>query len=340
MKDAHPGGLALRWREESAQDLPPDQPVSMDLVVAHVDVDGMVAAAGLLRTLPDDTALRFTSYRLLPDYLERLLASEWVPRRLWVADLGVAQADLDRTLVSLDGLRVRGAHVFWFDHHNWEEEVARAIRERCDAFNMVPGLAKPAALVVVDAVQPGPRFGKLAREILIQRGATADAVAAAWFKCLACLMVERDWTAIHRAVRRLSRLEALGAEDIDRLTKRPSAQEAARVGSLLNVRTTRRGTRYAIFDLRREKLRRELLRDLCRRQDLDIVISIPSEGEIVVDGMDGIAQLADLAELEALDFVSHVCPNLNPVLIELDPARAERHERAVGTVVDWIEQQV
>lgn len=340
MTNPFPADLALRWREESTQDLPPDQPMSNDLVVAHIDVDGMVAAAGLLRTLPDDTALRFSSYRLLADYLGRLTESEWVPRRLWVADLGIARGDLERVVTALDTLRSRGCRVFWFDHHTWQEDVAQAVRERCDAFHVVPGVTKPAALIVADVVQPGPMFGALAREILVQRGATPNPVAASWFRCLACLMVERDWAAIHRAVRRLSRLETLHGDEIERLKRRPSAQEAELVGSQLEVSTTQRGTRYALFDLRKARLRREILRDVCRRQDLDLVITVPSDCEIVVDRMDGPADLMRLGELESLDWVSHVCPHLNPVLIELRGREPSAHTRAVTTVVDWIEEHV
>lgn len=340
MSDSYPADLALRWREESTQDLPPDHPVSNDLVLAHIDVDGMVAAAGLLRTLPDDTALRFSSYRLLTWFLERMAAGSWIPRRLWIADLGVGDHDADRAVVALDALRARGASIYWFDHHSWDEAAAEAVEERCEAFHVVPGVAKPAALIVTEVVQPGPRFSRLARDILVSRGATMDPVAASWFRCLACLMVEREWAAIHRAVRRLSRLEALQSDEIERLRRRPTAKEAAFVGSLLEVNTTRRGTRYAILDLRDAKVRREALRDVCRRQDLDLMITVPSNCELVVDRMDGPTDLAPLADLESLETVRHVCPHLNPVLIELAGRERSAHAQAMSTVVGWLDQHV
>ena len=56
--------------------------------------------------------------------------------------------------------------------------------------------------------------------------------------------------------------------------------------------------------------------------------------------MDGVSDLMRLAELESLDSVTHVCPNLNPILIELAGREAAAHGQAMNGVVSWIEQEL
>jgi hypothetical protein len=315
--------------------------MSSDLVISHVDIDGMVAAAGLLRTLPDDTGLRLTSYRLLPEYLGRLKDVTNAPRRAWIADLGVDPEGATEALEAMDALIARGTRFYWFDHHPWDGDVAEQVKARAEAFHLAEGLGRPAALVVCDAVHPGEAFARLAREILIARGRTSDPMAWSWFRCLACLQVERDWPSIHRAVRRLSRMEALEADELCRIDDMPTATEATVVGDKMRVGITATGTRYAMLDLRDQHVRRNAVGEVCRSHDLDMVITVPSDYELVVDGLGPRADMGRLAELDRLEQVAQVCPHINPVSIELNGRRSGLpHEEVVGQVLGWIEREM
>lgn len=315
--------------------------MSSDLVISHVDIDGMVAAAGLLRTLPDDTGLRFTSYRLLPEYLGRLKDVTSAPRRVWIADLGLDPEGAREALEAIDALIARGTRFYWFDHHAWDGDVAERVKMRVHAFHVAESLGRPAALVVCDAVHPGDGFARLAREILIARGRTSDPMAWSWFRCLACLQVERKWPSIHRAVRRLSRMEELDADELCRIEDMPTATEATVVGDRMRVGITSTGTRYALLDLRDKHVRRTAVDEVCRSQDLDMVITIPSDYELVVDGLGPRADIGRLGELDRLEEVAQVCQHINPVSIELNGRRSgQPHEQVVAQVMGWIEREM
>lgn len=327
--------------QEARQDLGAGQPCSADLIVAHADVDGMVAAAALLRTLPDDSDLRFSSYRLLPEYLSRLAEAEVPPRRIWVADLGVGSRELDRALRAIETLIRRGSRFYWFDHHAWDAGAAREVGRRAEAFHVVPGIARPATLVVLDVLTPGEAFARLARRIVVERAASSDRTAAAWFRLLSCLGIERDWATIHRAVRRLSRMEALQPGDIARLEDHPCAAEMELVADRLRVGMTERGCRYATLDIRDARIRLAALRDVCRSHDVDFIVTVSHAWELFVDGLHPIVDLGLLCELDGLETVAHVCPNVNPVPIELVARHTEaEHDEALGSVISWIDSNM
>lgn len=341
MRDLGSSGFQVRADDEAQQDLALEQPVSRDLVVSHLDVDGMVAAAAIMRTLPDDAALRFTSYVLLSTVLEGLAARLHVPGRIWVTGLGVEPRDLTRATAAMDALRKRQTVFCWLDHHAWVPAAAAAIRDRCERFEAPSSSGPPVTLMITQKLAADGEFSSLARRIVLERAASSDPTVAAWFKTLAWLMVERDWRAIHRGVRRLSRLEPLESVELGVLANRRGSAPAAIIGDRLRESTTKHGSRYATLDLRDTHQEPQALRHAYRQCDVDFVVTIPGKREVVVDGIGPLADLSRLAGLERLDSVEYVNPYLNPVRIRLAAASARRDpDAAVHAIIDWIDQNI
>ena len=100
----------------------------MEAVITHGDIDG-VAATGLylyLRNNPE-SVVYFTEPYKLHSALSQPILSEC--ERVVITDLGVNPSIYDELLKNLRLLCRRGASVLWYDHHVWEENWVRDIRD-------------------------------------------------------------------------------------------------------------------------------------------------------------------------------------------------------------------
>jgi len=100
----------------------------MEVIVTHGDMDG-VAASGLYLYLRDnpESVVYFTEPYKLHSVLSQLISSGC--ERVVIIDLGVNPSIYSELLENLKLLRSRGVSVLWYDHHVWEENWIRDIRD-------------------------------------------------------------------------------------------------------------------------------------------------------------------------------------------------------------------
>ncbi|MFC4548847.1 MULTISPECIES: DHH family phosphoesterase [Halorussus] len=95
-------------------------------VVADPDSDGLACTA-LVREVYGDAALVDAGPHDLADALERVVAYSEPGARVFVCDL--CPDDYEEIADELDVLVEEAGDVRWFDHHQWDDEVAAAVHE-------------------------------------------------------------------------------------------------------------------------------------------------------------------------------------------------------------------
>lgn len=95
------------------------------VVVTDADADGLAAAA-MIREARGDAALVPSGPGELPEDLERVV-EYGEPEAVYVCDL--CPDTLDVVAPQLQTFAAEDAELFWFDHHQWEPDVAAGIRD-------------------------------------------------------------------------------------------------------------------------------------------------------------------------------------------------------------------
>ena len=101
-------------------------------MVTHTDLDGVSAAAIILRALGArlgvDARLEFTEPYRLHKSLKSIASSASRGEIITISDIGANPDTFDRVASLLETAVGRGARVYWFDHHRWEAEWLEKLR--------------------------------------------------------------------------------------------------------------------------------------------------------------------------------------------------------------------
>ncbi len=104
------------------------------LVVTHLDLDGIVCAAIVIRTLKrvvsDVTKLcRFSSVSAIPKIMERVLKEAEVMgiNRVFVCDLCPQPHTIPHIVRVVTEFVKQGVEITWIDHHNWSPEAKKKL---------------------------------------------------------------------------------------------------------------------------------------------------------------------------------------------------------------------
>jgi len=96
------------------------------VIISHTDADGLGAAA-LLRWMTNDNALIFTvDYNEpygLGDAIEDIDVHLHSTIPVYISDLNLNNDEVVETLVGMEN------QVFWFDHHQWDEDIVTRLEE-------------------------------------------------------------------------------------------------------------------------------------------------------------------------------------------------------------------
>ncbi len=95
------------------------------VIVTHTDLDGVAAAAIVAGTVGEADRLTFAQ----PHQLAAVFAKIPNGSEVYVSDLGINQPILEKVAKQVKRIVDSGGTVKWFDHHRWEEEWVRKLRE-------------------------------------------------------------------------------------------------------------------------------------------------------------------------------------------------------------------
>lgn len=158
------------------------------LILAHGDIDGMVAAAICWRQETSATKeARFTSARIVVDHLRE--ASYNPPAALYVVDIP-AKPDVLPVLGALVGV---GCRVHWIDHHPWPPALERQMSDLGVVVTYKHAFNKPAGVLAAekhgDADPDARRIGDICYAgPTIDRGETLEPWTEKWFWLLSGLV--------------------------------------------------------------------------------------------------------------------------------------------------------
>lgn len=94
------------------------------LIVTHGDVDGIISAAILARSLGGSFDYSFSGPNSLDRTLSKLRAQG---SELFILDIGLNKSKLVKVEGSLRRLSSEGLKVHWYDHHHWDSEALSRI---------------------------------------------------------------------------------------------------------------------------------------------------------------------------------------------------------------------
>jgi hypothetical protein len=114
------------------------------VVVTHGDVDGMVAAAVMIRRERDATCdVQYSNATYVAGKLRQLLGRASPPDRLYVCDIPANP----HAYAAASALRNAGVDIYWIDHHPWDSVTPSQMREVCREVVYQEGTRTPAGVL-------------------------------------------------------------------------------------------------------------------------------------------------------------------------------------------------
>ena len=114
------------------------------MVVTHGDIDGMVAAAIVIRKEGSaDCEVAYSNARYISKKLHQTLGRESPPRRLYVCDIP-SNAD---AYTAVNALNEMGVEVRWIDHHPWDGVTPEQMKRVCKEVIYHEGTCTPAGVL-------------------------------------------------------------------------------------------------------------------------------------------------------------------------------------------------
>jgi len=100
-----------------------------DLIITHVDLDGVCSASLAKRYLGTDPYVIFTSPRSLGRHLTKVKEGH---ERIVITDVSLNHDQFPLVWKELNRLISSGSKVIWVDHHDWDADDAKKIQEICE----------------------------------------------------------------------------------------------------------------------------------------------------------------------------------------------------------------
>jgi len=100
-----------------------------DLIITHVDVDGVCCAALAKRYLGTDPYVIFTGPRSLARHLGGVREGY---ERIIITDVSLNHDQAEAVNAELTRLISSGSKVIWVDHHDWDPEDAKSVASMCE----------------------------------------------------------------------------------------------------------------------------------------------------------------------------------------------------------------
>ncbi|MEM0377972.1 MAG: phosphohydrolase [Thermosphaera sp.] len=98
-------------------------------IITHWDLDGIASAVILSRVLnPEKNVL--SSVNSVIKYIGELIDQGF--SEIWIADLNPPSLQKDDVGLTLEKARRRGVRLYWFDHHQWADEMLKLFNEYDD----------------------------------------------------------------------------------------------------------------------------------------------------------------------------------------------------------------
>ncbi len=98
----------------------------MDVIITHTDLDGVASAALVVRGLGrEPEKILFAQ----PHQLHAVLGKVRGGSKLYITDLGINPSTLAKVVDEVKRIVDSGGSVRWFDHHIWDDEWIRKVRD-------------------------------------------------------------------------------------------------------------------------------------------------------------------------------------------------------------------
>lgn len=95
-------------------------------IITHWDMDGIASAVILSRVLNPEKKI-LSSVNSVVRYIGELV--DLGLNEIWIADLNPPNSQKNELAIALERVRRRGVKLYWFDHHQWTDEMMKLFNE-------------------------------------------------------------------------------------------------------------------------------------------------------------------------------------------------------------------
>lgn len=159
---------------------------TMDIIITHVDPDGMVSAILLMKYVTPDARVKFTNGKKLIEKLDEIISMETKPDNIYITDLPLVAEKRLEVLKALEKLHSQGVKIHVIDHHfGWNHaDVDSSIFATFHVDTSKTTAAKP----VYDIFGPATKGYEIWLAVLSKKDKSADDEISDCFALLVALM--------------------------------------------------------------------------------------------------------------------------------------------------------
>ena len=305
------------------------------VVVTHGDIDGMVAAAIVVRRERSvDCEVAFSNARGISKKLQQALRRESPPGRLYVCDI---PASADAYTVA-NALNEAGVEVRWIDHHPWDDVTPEQMTRVCKEVVYNEGTNTPAGVLAGEWQGERDAYcGRIGRICYAsERGTEWE---RNWFRLLASYVGKGRKDVLER----LAFDRPFTEGDKRRIADQALAETVAEAILAQSPRTvtTTDGRSMAVYDTS-SKPGVFLGRKVLDRHEVDLCLIrvLPRKWQIACRPRDGLSLASLVGEHAVRDGLLHVGGREKQLLaievIANAPAGVDLHE----AIVDWVSSKL
>jgi len=121
-------------------------------IITHWDIDGLASAVILSRALNPERKI-LSSVNSVSRYIEELLSLGL--NEIWIADLNPASSMKNQLNMAFEKARRLGVRLYWFDHHQWSQDVAGLFKQYSEIVFLMNDPSKVASGIVANYLGVG-----------------------------------------------------------------------------------------------------------------------------------------------------------------------------------------
>ena len=289
-------------------------------LLTHGDLDGMVSAILVLKSLPEcEASIRIANGRTLGKELRTLVALTPPTDQVFITDIPLLTEQAGEVIADIRDLSKRGAVVHLYDHHHgWEG--AEEVRACCATFCVDTSKTTAAALVWRERCR-GINGSQEWLRLLSEKDKSESPLIRERFGLLAALMQPQNYRETESALKSLAQGDDMLPEHQELSSHHYSehVKREKQVAERAEILVAKSGRQIGWIDLRREKGFLLVSREVCKTHGVEVVGSVIRGGVLL--GGSSIDQGVDLMFLHGEHTVDgvhiSVAGHKSPVRISL-----------------------